>query len=213
MEEVLVGLMALVVIGLVISEARKYKTLGDWKVLAQCTGLGYRPGGILSYPSLSGELHGRKVTIDATTSAAPRNSTELVRVRVGLNKTLAGVVHLVPETAGTRFNRAVYGSQDYPVGEERFRETFMIKGSSFGFAEDVLSDTALQEELLGLRQIREFDLVMSEASLAYTTLLETDIDQLEKVLSILDSTAARIEASAAQTIFAAPQGEVVLYPR
>lgn len=212
MEVYLFVLLLVLVVGTVAIQMRKYSMLGDWKELAQRTGLGYNAGGLLRYPSLSGEIHGRSAVIDITTSRAARYSSELVRVRIGLDKALSGTVELRPETTGSGLGKAVFGSQDFAIGSERFRDTFTIKGSSFGFAEELLGDEALQETLLRLREVCAFELLMRESLLTWTTPVMLGIDQIQKVLVMLDEVAGRLKVSPNKVVFA-DSAEVVLYPR
>lgn len=189
-------LFCLFVIALFISAAvlgylRSQKRNAAWQELASRNGLRFEPGGMLSYPSVSGMYRGRNLLLkNIRRSHGKKNSKTYTRLVISLENHAGVQFGLYEENVLSGLGQAL-GMQDVRTGDETVDKRFIIKSQPEEFALRLFTSPGLRERLL---QIQPINLTIKDNELTFEQRgMLSDVDRLQFLLHVLTEVAEHVD--------------------
>ncbi|MBN1427239.1 MAG: hypothetical protein JXB07_02565 [Anaerolineae bacterium] len=157
-----------------------------WHMLAERTGLCYRPGDLFNFPSVVGNYRGRPLRLSFF---SPR-STHLTIVEILLQNPAGWSLYLQPQDVMDTLGKAI-GLRDIEIGDPAFDQKFRIGSTPPDAAARMLANDTLRTMLLTV-PLRQFAL---EGDRLYYAVhrLEIEIDPLCLLFDRLSSVADEVE--------------------
>lgn len=179
------------VVAAALGYLRSQRRNAAWQEFAARNGLQFEPGGLLSYPSVSGRYRGRNVLLkNIRRTHSRRRSRTYTRLTVFLENRAGIRFALYDEDVLSGLFTAL-GAQDVRTGDAQVDGRFVIKSQPEAFARRLFAAPALRERLL---QVKPMNLTLTGSELTFERQdILDDPAQLQSLFDLLTEVADVIE--------------------
>ncbi|HXF85960.1 MAG TPA: hypothetical protein VNK49_11290 [Anaerolineales bacterium] len=180
-----------VILAAIMGYLSSQKRDAAWQELAARNGLRFEPGGMFSYPSLSGLYRGHNLWLrNIRRTHGKKHARTYTRLVLSLNNRANIRFGLYDEDIFSGVIKAL-GVQDVRTGDETVDERFMIKSQPETFAPSLFASASLRERLL---RVKPMNLTLEGNELVFEQNgMLTDTEQLQFLFDLLVDVADRVE--------------------